>query len=107
MFLYSIVKGLSTQMAMPVLASTGASTMYTPSANAATKLVPELVRKKMDTAKWLRRTGRLTMEIPEYIRSRVAIEEQMNAKVVAMMNASNVYLPASVGEPPLMWSSAL
>lgn len=47
------------------------------------------------------------MEIPEYIRSRVAIEEQMNAKVVAMMNASNVYLPASVGEPPLMWSSAL
>lgn len=47
------------------------------------------------------------MEIPEYMRSRVAIEEQMNAKVVAMMNASKVYLPASVGEPPLMWSSAL
>lgn len=77
-----------------------------PNAKDIAKLAPEIAAKYTDELKFFRRTARSTIAIPENIRLVVATEAQTNASVVAMMNASKAYLPASVGVPLLGCSSA-
>ena len=75
------------QIAIAVHRVTGASTKYIPSAKAVPKLVTELKARSRDMLKCRRRSGRLTIGIPEYMRLMIAKLEQMNAIVLAMMNA--------------------
>uniref|UniRef100_J3MWL3 Uncharacterized protein n=1 Tax=Oryza brachyantha TaxID=4533 RepID=J3MWL3_ORYBR len=92
---------ISAHIVAAIAGDTGISTKYMPSAKAEPKLVTEPATRSEDILKCQRREGKLTMEIPEYIRLIVAKTEQMNANVLAMMNASKQYLPARVGVPAL------
>uniref|UniRef100_K4AJ50 Uncharacterized protein n=1 Tax=Setaria italica TaxID=4555 RepID=K4AJ50_SETIT len=79
----------------------------TPNAKAAVKDVTALEAKSKDMLKCRRRKGSVTMPMPENMRPTVARDEQRKANVLATTNASKYHLPASVGEPPLGWSSAM
>lgn len=96
-----------THMAIEVVRPTGASTIYTPSAKATFKQVSELEAKKTDITKCLRRIGNFTKGIPAYMRPTVAVEEQMKANVLAIMNALKYHIPRIPGVPLAVWSLAL
>jgi hypothetical protein len=61
--------------------------------------VRELAMKNTDVRKLIWRLLKLTKEVPENMRPMVAIEEQIKASEFAIMNASNVKVPPSVGAP--------
>lgn len=94
-------------MVIVVLRPTGANTIYTPSAKATFKQVSELEAKKTDITKCLRRIGNLTRGMPANMTPTVAMDEQMKANVLAIMNALKYHVPRSPGVPSLVWSLAL
>jgi hypothetical protein len=107
MFVISNTAGVIRQIATAVPRATGASIIKTPSAKATDMHVSELDMKNRDTLKLTLRVTKLTMGVPANMKPAVANEEQMKANVVAIINASKIYPPASVGVPPFVWSSAM
>lgn len=97
-------RNTNAQIANAVICATGAKIIYVPNAKAAPKLVTEQHAQYVDMLKCWSRIRKETIVIPEYMRLMVAAADKRKAIVLAIMNASNIYLPlpASAGVPLLL-----
>lgn len=97
LFLNSIVPAARAQTPAAVARDTGASTRYTPSAKATSRLLIDKRIHHTEFLKYLCRTFISTAAVPAYIRLSVASMELVKASATAYMNSSKAYRPASAG----------